>query len=552
MINQNFVSINPKDTIKTILNKFDIKKRSTKNINIAIYRKKNLINGILSLGDVRRLVIKYDQDTKIIKLINKKPVELQKDTNIKNLPNQESSLKKIYQRKIDNVIITDKKKIIEIKKYEDIKDDIKFKNICIVGLGHIGLPLMAHILKKKKIISGYDYNKQKIKNIKKNKISFFEPGLNSLLKSHLEEKKINLLNNLSKSKSNVYIICIGQDIKDNKINSKNLISCLKSISKKIYKENIIIIRGTTQVGFCRKIAKPILEKYSKLKAGKDFYISHMPERIVEGNALAELETLPQLVSGFSSKCLDEALKFSNLFFKNSVGLNTLEESELIKLVSNSYRDLNFAFSNQIAKISNLLNLSGEKLIQKANMGYPRNLIARPSLGVGGYCLPKDTKLLEKNLFNKKADYDLGKSSRKINKDITKFWAKKILSSIETKRAKILIFGITFKGLPETIDIRNSPSVDLEKILNKKHKCDFFDIKGKEILRFNYKKNIILNLKNLHNYDVIIFANNNFKYQECFLKFVKKNHADSKKIIFDTASVIDESLAISYNYKYISI
>ncbi len=551
MINENFVSINSKDTIKTILKKFDIKKKLNKNISIAVYRKRNLINGILSLGDVRRLIVKYNQDTKIIKLINKKPIELENDTNLKNLLKQESSLKEIYKRKIDNVIITDKKKNIKIKNYEDIKDDIKFKNICVVGLGHIGLPLMAHILKKKKIISGYDYNKQKILNIKKNKIGFFEPGLNSLLKSYLEEKKINFLNNLSKTKSNVYIICVGQDVNENKISSKNLINCLKTIGKKIYKENIIIIRGTTQVGFCRKIAKPILEKYSKLKAGKDFYISHMPERIVEGNALVELETLPQLVSGYSPKCLEEALKFSNSFFKNSVGLSTLEESELIKLVSNSFRDLNFAFSNQIAKISNQLNLSGEKLIQKANLGYPRNLIARPSLGVGGYCLPKDTRLLEKNLFNKKAKYDLGKSSRKINKDITKFWAKKILSSIKLKRAKILIFGITFKGLPETIDIRNSPSIDLEKILKKKHKCDFFDIKGQEILKFNYKRNIILNLKKINNYDVIVFSNNNFKYQDCFLKFVKKNY-DRQKIIFDTASVINESLAISYNYKYISI
>lgn len=551
MINEHFVSINSKDTIKTILKKFDLKKKINKNVNIAIYRKKNLTNGILSLGDVRRLIIKYNQDTKIIKLINKKPIELEQDTNLKNFLKQETVLKQIYQRKIDNIIIRDKKKIIKIKNYEDIKDDLKFKNICIVGLGHIGLPLMVHILKKKKIICGYDYSKKKISNIKKNKISFFEPGLDSLLKSYFDEKKINLLNNLSKSKSNVYIICIGQDIKNNKIYSKNLISCLKTIARKIYKENLIIIRGTTQVGFCRKIAKPILEKYSKLKIGKDFYLSHMPERIVEGNALIELETLPQLVSGYSSKCLEEALKFSNFFFKNSLGLNTLEESELIKLVSNSYRDLNFAFANQIAKISNLLNLSGEKLIQKANLGYPRNLIARPSLGVGGYCLPKDTMLLEKNIFNKKANYDLGKSSRKINKDITKFWAKKILSSIKIKRAKILIFGITFKGLPETIDIRNSPSIDLEKILKKKHKCDFFDVKGQEILRFNYKKNIILNLKNINNYDVIIFSNNNFKYQECFLKFAKKNN-NRQKIIFDTASVINESLATSYNYKYISI
>jgi nucleotide sugar dehydrogenase len=350
------------------------------------------------------------------------------------------------------------------------------------------------------------------------------------------------------------VICLGQDIHKNKIISKNIINCLKDIGKRIYKNNLIIIRGTTQIGFCRKIAKEILEKQSGLKCGKDFYLSHMSERIIEGNALNELNNLPQLVSGYSKNCLAESLKFSNLFFKNSVELKSLEESEMIKLVSNSYRDLNFAFSNEVARISNILKFSGEGLIQKANLGYPRNNIAKPSLGVGGYCLPKDTFLFEKNLINKSAGYRFGKTSRESNKNITSFFAHKVKTFFKgNKNYKALIFGIAFKGFPETVDTRNSPSIFFSEILEKNNfRCDFFDIKGDEIFKITQNKKIIKKLKKITKYDLIVFTNNNHKYEEHFLKNIKKNLTGKEKYIFDTSSIINKSVAKSYNYKYLQI
>ena len=553
MLLNDYVVINSKDTIQTILRKFDIKKNQNKSASVAIYFKKKKVSGILSLGDLRRIILKTNQNKKAIKFINKHPIKVFDKLDYKNLKEQEIALKKILQNKVNNVLVLKKNKnFLKTVNYDQIKDNTNYKSICIAGLGHIGIPLVAHILKKAEILTAYDNDLKKIKNISKLHFNFFEPGLNPLMKYYLVNNKINLVNSLKNSNSNIFIICIGQDVINNKINSKNIINCLKVVAKKIFKGNLIIIRGTTQIGFCRKIANSILEKYSGLKCGKDFYLSHMSERIVEGKALEELENLPQLVSGYSSSCLKEALKFSNQFFKNSIELKSLEESEMIKLVSNSYRDLNFAFSNEISRVSNTLGLSGEDLIQKANSGYPRNNIAKPSLGVGGYCLPKDTVLFETNLINYKANYKIGKISREVNNKITKFFADKITKQLK-KKSKVLIIGIAFKGMPETIDTRNSPSTEFAKSLRKKGViCNYFDVKGSDIRQNSKEKDIILNLKKINIYDVIVFANNNKKYQELFLLNIKKNNSLNKKYIFDTSNIINESIAKSYNYEYLKI
>ena len=104
-----------------------------------------------------------------------------------------------------------------------------------------------------------------------------------------------------------------------------------------------------------------------------------------------------------------------------------------------------------------------------------------------------------------------------------------MNKIKGQRVNILIFGITFKGLPETIDIRNSPSINLEKILNKKHRCEFYDVKGKEITKVHKIKNVLLNLNNIKKYDIIIFANNNIKYQDLFLKNITINNTSKRKL-----------------------
>ena len=544
--------INKNDNIFQFINKINKFKSNENYYPVGVYSRNNKVIGILSLGDIRRIAFqKVNFKNKVINHLNKKAFYIDIKYFDSNLINRINALMK--KKKIE-FIITSFNNSLKIVKISDLENLQEYKKTTIVGLGHIGLPLLVYLSNKVTNISGYDRSEKKVRELKKSKISFYEKNLKTLLKQNLKDKKIDFSSKLENFKSQNYVICIGSDIKKNRINNNNLINIFKQIGKKLNEGDLVILRGTVQMELSRKILVPTLEKASKFKCGQNFYFAFMPERIIEGDALFELKALPQLVSGYSNQCKEQALNFAKFHFDKIIELSSLEEAEIIKLASNSYRDLNFSFANEITRIASKFNLSGNKLIKNSNLGYIRNKISLPSIGVGGYCLPKDPILFSKFL-DKSEGYILGRPSRRINNNNIKESLKRILK--EKKMFKnVLILGATFKGLPETIDIRNSPSIEISKLLKKiSKKIKFYDVMQREI-RFNNKKLEIKfdkNLNTLNNFDLIILANNHPEYVQIIesekgIKFNKKG----KKIIFDPWCLLNQDLILKQNWTYISL
>ena len=553
-----FLRIDKKIKIFELAKIFDDKKTAQFKAKIGIkFYKKGKIEGVITLGDLRRLILNDKGQDLAYNYLNKKPYFLSKNTNTQKLENYEQQLKKIIVSQSENILIDGRhKELIDILDYSEIEDNHKYKSVCIIGLGHIGLPLALHLLKNLDFITGYDNSEDNISKIKKRKINFFEPGLHPLLNYNLKNSKIRLTSNLKEVNSNVYIVCLGSDLdKKKKVNNENIISALKKIGKKIYKNNIILIRGTTQVGFTNQIAKKILENASGLECGKDFFLGHIPERIIEGKAMEELQKLPQIVSGSTKKCFEKSRNFCTNFFTKTIDAESCEESEIIKLSSNAFRDLNFAFANEISRISSLYSLSGHNLIDKANSGYERNYISKPSLGVGGFCLPKDVMLFKSPVNKKFEGYKLS-SSRLINDGSVSRVSKLIIKAHKrnlNKKSKILILGATFKGMPETIDIRNSPSIELSEILLKKNiKNLIYDINGVKIADNNNMNNrFLFDIRKIEEFETIILSNNNTKYKDILFDNIlnKMNKKNKFKIIFDCWNMLDKKVCESAGHEY---
>ena len=558
----NYIIISKNCTAKELALLFEKKKINPNFLNLAIKVHKKKIIGIITLGDLRRILVKHGRNVLIEKYLNNSPIVI----NEKYLNNQirtflDRKYKKKQLKKINELIVlNNNKEIIAIKNIEEIETNSFYKGISVIGLGHIGLPFAVHLLKKFSHVNGFDIDNDKIKNIKKNKLNFYEKNFEKELQRNIKSKRLLFLNKIKNLQSQIYIICLGTDIKNNRlISNKNLIKTASSLGKLIKKNDLVILRGTVQVGTSRNIFIKILEKYSQLKCGEDFYFSYLPERIIEGNALYELENVPQLVSGFSKKCKQHSLEFCSKVFKSTIELDSLEEGEIIKLASNAYRDLNFAFSNDIARISSYYGLSGSNLIRNANLGYPRNFIAKPSMGVGGFCLPKDPYLFSKLIGNNKRGYSLAKNSRLINENSIEEVFKKIKEfqkqKIKKKKLKVFIFGITFKGMPETIDIRNSPSLDLAaKLIKNNCKINFYDVMYHKLKKINFKHSKILtnNSKLMNKADVIVIANFHPDYSKIIQESLKYNHNKDYKLIFDCWSLLDSQSIENLNWNYKNI
>ena len=252
----------------------------------------------------------------------------------------------------------------------------------------------------------------------------------------------------------------------------NLRKSILDICPHLKSQDLIILRSTVPVGCTRDLVVKLIEQKTKLKFGKDLFISFCPERTVEGQAIDELKRLPQIVGNYCKKSSELTKKIFSEYNSTVIEVENLEAAELAKLIDNSYRDTIFAYSNQLSKLSEKLNLNLVDIIEKVNLGYQRNNIPKPSPGVGGPCLSKDSYILSSNFNELKIGSEkLILLSRKVNESMIYNLFSRIKRKLKllkkNKDCKIFITGFAFKGSPETSDMRSSTTLDLLHLLKKK-------------------------------------------------------------------------------------
>ena len=323
-------------------------------------------------------------------------------------------------------------------------------------------------------VIGIDVNSNIIEKLRNGTPHFYEKGLEALLKKHVN-KNLILSTGIKDNDSDIFVVCVGTplDVKG-RVNDAYLRSAITEIGGILKPHDLIVLRSTVPIGTCRNIITPILEKASGLSAETDFLLAFAPERTVEGKALEELKTLPQVIGGSNKQSLDYTTQLFRIFAHTIVAVDNLEEAEAVKLLNNTFRDVSFAFANEVALSLDGHGLNARSVIRAANEGYIRNHIPYPSPGVGGACLVKDPYIFAESAKVGGYDAKLGPISREINESMIDFVVKKVDRFCEEMgkdpaKAKIFLMGMAFKGSPETSDIRHSTSVDILMNL-----CDGYD------------------------------------------------------------------------------
>ena len=327
------------------------------------------------------------------------------------------------------------------------------------------------------------------------------------------------ISNHIKDNSNfdAFVISVGTPLDSDKVPILDFVKEAASlVGSKIKKDNLIILRSTVPVGTSRNTVIPILEKESNMKNEIDFQVVFAPERTAEGVAIKELRTNPQIIGGISEKGVNQASDIFKKITKSILTVSSIEAAEMIKLIDNTYRDIRFAYANEIAIICEMLKLNANECITKANQNYPRNSIPIPSPGVGGPCLSKDPHILMH--VAKKFDFNaevIG-HSRELNEFVPKHLAIKLINKLKklskNTNSKIFIIGFAFKGNPETDDSRNSSTELLIKELKKEFPNIYgYDpvVKKSEIMKMGAKSVSIE--EGFENADCVIVMNNHKSY-----------------------------------------
>lgn len=348
-------------------------------------------------------------------------------------------------------------------------------SICVLGLGYVGLTLGTVLSDVGYRVTGVDRDAKLIAGVQAGKPHFHEKGLEEMMKAITKLPHPPVYQTgLPKSCATVYVITVGTPILRPSLepNLEYVRSATAEVARVLRKGDLVILRSTVPVGTTRKVALPMIEQASGLKAGVDFDLAFCPERTVEGKALRELRELPQIVGGLNEASRERAARLFRRSTQTIIDVGSLESAEMLKIMDNTYRDVMFAYANQMALLCEGLGLDLTPLVRAANQGYNRNSIPVPSPGVGGACLSKDPYILASVCKDAGVDASLFLLGRKINECMPVHTVDRVAHELagagkQIAGAEVLVLGFAFKGKPETSDMRDSPTLDLVRVLKER-------------------------------------------------------------------------------------
>jgi len=347
--------------------------------------------------------------------------------------------------------------------------------IGILGLGYVGLTLSTVLADIGFPVVGIDRDELLISDLNKGKPHFHEKGLEQMLADlaqKVEPPQYQV--GLPDACADIYIVTVGTPIQRPSLepNLDHVRSAVLEVAKVLRPNNLVILRSTVPVGTTRKVVLPVLEQASGLLAGVDFDLAFCPERTIEGKALHELRDLPQVIGGFNIQSTNRAQALFGRVTSTVIELDSIEAAEMLKIMDNTYRDMMFAYTNQIALVCHAIDLDMEPIVRAANLGYNRNNIPIPSPGVGGACLSKDPYILSSVCRHAGIDPTLFIKGRSINESMPIHVVERVYEAMnildnKTSGGTFLVLGFAFKGKPETSDMRDSPSLDVVRELHRR-------------------------------------------------------------------------------------
>jgi len=375
-------------------------------------------------------------------------------------------------------------------------------NVCVIGLGYVGLPILINLSKKFKTI-GYDINKKRIEDLKKGKDLF-----NEITKKILKKRKINFTDSIDLIKnSNLFIITVPTPInKKKQPDLTHLKDVCNKLSKIIKKKDIIIFESTVYPGLTNDFCIPLIEKNNNLKEGVDFYVGYSPERVNPGDKNHTLKNINKILAYPHNYLKKELIKVYSLISKKIILSKNISEAETAKVIENIQRDVNIGLINEFYLVCKRLNLDFNNVINLASSKW--NFIKfKPGL-VGGHCLPVDpyyfSFISKKNNYNTKITL-AGRTTNNLMTTIVKKEISEKLKKIDPQKDKKILFcGLTYKK--NVSDLRNSLALKIFQSLKKNNK----KIKGYDPTLNNLiskKNNLIISSKEFKSFDIYIIATN---------------------------------------------
>ncbi len=344
---------------------------------------------------------------------------------------------------------------------------MKFNSICIMGLGYIGLPTAGMFATNGVRVHGVDVNPQVVETLSGGGIHIHEPGLRVIVEAALKSGLLTV--STTPVEADAFIIAVPTPFYHDRVGEYNghtykladmraVESATRAIVPYLRKGNLVVLESTSPPRTTLDLVKPILEE-SGLKVGEDLYLAYSPERVLPGQILRELIDNARVIGGVTPESARAGREMYATFVKGEIVETDATTAEMVKLMENTYRDINIAIANEFARLADRFGVDVWEAISLANR-HPRVKILRPGPGVGGHCISVDP------WFFVETAPDLSQliyTARQVNDSQPHFviqLAQRALGDLRGRR--IAALGLAFKE--DVDDLRESPAVDIARLL----------------------------------------------------------------------------------------
>lgn len=399
---------------------------------------------------------------------------------------------------------------------EEIKRRIRKRKvkIAVIGLGRVGLPLASMLAHEGFEVVGVDVDKKVVSLTNKGKAYLKdEVGLQSLLKKVVVGRKLRASTKMEAiNKCDLVTITVPTLLTEDKMPD---IGAVLTVAKNIagFSGGKVISLESTVPPFTTQNLGNIIEERTGLKAGKDFGLAYSPERIQAPQVLKDLKTYPKIVGGIDEKSTLIISEIYSTFAPGIIKMSSPAAAEIEKVVENTYRDVNIAFANELAKICEIYGVDAFEIIRAAN-SQPFSHILSPGSGVGGHCIPMDPYYIIRDV--EKRGY--GPSLLEIAREINDSMPEHVVNMVKNRadKGKVAILGLSFK--PDIKAFEHSPTLKIIELLRGYDVVVHDPFLENEKFGFKTERDVYKAVKGA---DCVLLSTAHSTYKKLDLKKVKK-------------------------------
>jgi UDP-N-acetyl-D-glucosamine dehydrogenase len=338
----------------------------------------------------------------------------------------------------------------------------------VIGLGYVGLPLAVEMAKEGFHVTGIDIDRKRVESINAG-ISYVLDVSSEALLSFVREERLRATQSLAAIKDlDTVSICVPTPLRKTRDPDLSyIVAAVEAVHSQLRPGQLIVLESTTYPGTTQEVVLPIVER-SGLRVGRDFFLAFSPERVDPGNPHYTTRSIPKVIGGMTPHCTELAVLLYQQFVERVVPVSSPGTAEMVKLLENTFRNVNIALANEMALVCHKFDINVWEVIEAAKTKPFGFMAFYPGPGLGGHCIPVDPYYLTWKAKMNGGDPRLIELAGHINGQMPAFTVSRIADALNEqqkslKGAKILALGVTYKR--DVNDLRESPALE---VLHKLH------------------------------------------------------------------------------------